>query len=142
MPISNIDNWLKSGRYLPAPLRDFHDQKDVFKTIHSMIDVPAHCDDLAHFNWRASQIYVIDIFLWFMARRGYTLQRVRAKGDFRDLNTDVNAMKEREATAFKAYLKSRKSGATASDAHSDLTTSGVSDETLTSGSSGEGHGVQ
>ena len=34
---NELDTWLKSGEYLPPPLRDFHDQKEVFKTIHERI---------------------------------------------------------------------------------------------------------
>lgn len=34
---------------------------------------------------------VIDVFLWFMAQRGWTLQRTRCNPEFRDLDTDVKA---------------------------------------------------
>ena len=102
------DEYLKSGAYLPAPLRDFHDQKDVFKTMHSMIDVPTHCSELAHFNWCAGHIYVIDIFLWWMARRGWTLQRSRARIDFRDLQADIDGSRAIETAAFQKFLAERK----------------------------------
>ncbi len=29
----NLVEWLKSGEYLPSFLRDFHDQKDLFKRV-------------------------------------------------------------------------------------------------------------
>lgn len=80
--------WLDSGEYLPAPLRDFHDQKDLFKAMHEIIDVLGH-DYAKSVSWRTGQCYVIDVFLWFMARRGYTLQRCRAQVPFRDLHADV-----------------------------------------------------
>ena len=76
---TDIDQWLKSGEYLPEPLRDFHDQKDVFKAMHQIIDVKGH-DYAKPVDWIAGQCYVIDIFLWFMARRGWTLQRTRRRG--------------------------------------------------------------
>ena len=86
--MSALESWLKSGKYLPAPLRDFHDQKDVFKAMHERIK-----EDPASFikrpDWMAGQCYVIDTFLWFMARRGYTLQKSRANLPFRDLDADV-----------------------------------------------------
>jgi hypothetical protein len=86
----NIEAWLKSGRYLPAPLRDFHDQKEVFKAIDETI----RQDQAALIKrptWVEAHCYVIDVFLWYMARRGYTLQRTRTRGAFRDLDADVKA---------------------------------------------------
>lgn len=103
--IRNLDQWLKAGAYLPAPLKDFHDQKDLFKTMHGSID-PNHAA-LKDVNWIAGQGYVIDIFLWFMARRGYTLQRVRAKGDFRDLGADIAAMKDGETRLLQSIMAQR-----------------------------------
>lgn len=101
---TNIDSWLKSGEYLPEPLRDFHDQKDVFKAMHDIINVEGH-EYAKPVNWIAGQCYVIDIFLWFMARRGYTLQRTRRRGAFRDLSTDVKAQNEKRAESFMAMFK-------------------------------------
>jgi hypothetical protein len=86
----NIEQWLKEGKYLPEPLRDFHDQKAIFKAIHQTINVEGH-DYAKGVNWVAGHCYVIDIFLWWMARRGYTLQRTRRKGNFIDLwDTTLN----------------------------------------------------
>lgn len=87
--MSALEDWLKSGEYLPEPLRDFHDQKDVFKTMHER---QAHADPLTfakNVDWITGQCYVIDSFLWFMARRGWTLQRSRKSLAFRDLDADV-----------------------------------------------------
>lgn len=100
---TDIDAWLKSGEYLPEPLRDFHDQKDVFKAMHEIIR--ERPDDLIKRpSWMEGQCYVIDIFLWFMARRGYTLQRTRRRGAFRDLEADVaEQTKRREAVFFEAF---------------------------------------
>lgn len=80
--------WLKTLAYLPPPLRDFHDQKDVFKAMHEIINVQGH-EYARSVDWVTGQCYVIDIFLWFMARHGYTLQRSRAQVPFRDLHADV-----------------------------------------------------
>lgn len=80
---TDVNEYLKSGAYLPAPLRDFHDQKDVFKTIHSAIT--ADHASARGINWIMGHCYVIDIFLWWMAGRGWTLQRSRANVEFRDL---------------------------------------------------------
>lgn len=102
MKPTNVDEWLKSGEYLPEVLRDFHDQKDIFKAMHEII--PERPEDvIKRPNWTTGQCYVIDVFLWFMARRGYTLQRTRRHGNFRDLKTDVRLAKdERDAALAKA----------------------------------------
>lgn len=84
-----IDEWLKSGRYLPSVIRDFHAQKQLFKTIHHLVDVES-IDECKDINWISAHIYVIDVFLWWMARRGYTLQKSRQKFVFRDLQFDIN----------------------------------------------------
>lgn len=103
----NISEWLKSGAYLPKPLRDFHDAKDVFKTVHTKIDLSKneYCKDI---TWTSAQVYVIDIFLWFMAKRGWTLQRSRSKLEFLDLQKDIEERKGREVEAFRAAMESRR----------------------------------
>lgn len=90
--IPKLEAWLKSGEYLPDALRDFHDQKDVFKCMHERIDISKDpMNPAKNINWIAGQCYVIDTFLWFMARRGYTLQRSRKQGiEFRSLIDDVD----------------------------------------------------
>ena len=89
----NVDEFLRSGEYLPDILRDFHDQKDVFKAMHKIIqERPA--DPIIRPDWITGQCYVIDVFLWFMAQRGYTLQRSKRHCDFRDLATDVRLAHE------------------------------------------------
>lgn len=99
-----VDAFLKSGVYLPRCLRDFHDAKEVFKTIHASID-PSN-ESLKRVNWVDGQCYVIDIFLWFMARRGWTLQRSRMDVEFRDLAADIAARREQETKVFKMFLES------------------------------------
>lgn len=102
---TDIETFLKSGAFLPAPLRDFHDQKDVFKTMHGAID-PAN-ESIKRVSWIDGQCYVIDIFLWFMARRGWTLQRSRADADFRDLAADIETHRKQEAEAFSRFMAER-----------------------------------
>lgn len=97
--MKTVDAWLNSGKYLPQPLRDFHDQKDVFKAIDGIIKVNE--DSLIKRpSWVEAQCYVIDTFLWFMARRGYTLQKTKTKLPFRDLEDDVAAHKRAEQDHF------------------------------------------
>lgn len=104
MKLTDVTEWMKSGMYLPECLRDFHDQKDIFKAIHQTINVEGHdyCKDV---SWVSGQCYVIDIFLWYMAKRGYTLQRTHKKGDFRNLYEDVKAQRDhRNNTLLQSML--------------------------------------
>ncbi|SDW93499.1 hypothetical protein [Lysobacter enzymogenes] len=102
----NLAEWLKSGRYLPPILRDFHDQKAVFRTMHELVG-----DDGGGFqrpSWIDGQVYVIDVFLWFMAKRGYTLQRSRQRVEFFDLDADLRDAERRRDKAFAdALVQSR-----------------------------------
>ena len=68
---------IESGRYLPTFMRDFHDQKDLFKSISEWAykDNPNQ-DDI---SWVQGHIYVIDIFLHFMALHGYILKKTQSK---------------------------------------------------------------
>ena len=61
--MSKLKQWLESMEYLPPFLRDFHDQKDLFKSIHTIY----RDSDSLKPSWPDGMIYVIDCFLWFMA---------------------------------------------------------------------------
>jgi hypothetical protein len=101
----NLQEWLKAGRYLPAPLRDFHDQKEVFQAIDETIrHDPSSL--IKRPTWIEAQCYVIDVFLWYMARRGYTLQKTRARLPFRDLEADVKAVTDERNAAYASALSS------------------------------------
>ena len=102
----NLDTYLKSGLYLPAPLRDFHDAKEVFKTMHASID--PNNESIKPVNWMAGQCYVIDIFLWWMAKRGWTLQRSRAAVEFDDLGADVKVYRDEQTEALKGFMEERR----------------------------------
>lgn len=103
-----MNDFLDSGNYLPKPLRDFHDAKDVFKTIHHLTNLEKFPPQIKEFGWINAQIYVIDVFLWFMAKRGYTLQKSRRKENFRSLEDDIKARQLQEKQAFKTMLDARK----------------------------------
>jgi hypothetical protein len=104
MKKTDLDRWLKSGKYLPSVLRDFHDQKEVFRAMHEIIAPPDPSNLTRRPDWIEGQCYVIDVFLWFMARRGYTLQRTRINADFRDLEQDVAAVTQARDQSFAAIL--------------------------------------
>ncbi len=105
--IGGQKKWMESGGYLPRPLRDFHDQKDAFKAIHEIV---SGNDGTKQITWVQAHIYVIDVFLWFMALRGYTLQKSRMKFDFADFEKTVAEQKSKRDDAFYAALKGQSKG--------------------------------
>jgi len=63
-------------RFLPKQYRDFHNQKDLFKDIYyktdyKNLDIPLP-DKI---NWVQMHINTVDVFLYQMALRGYTLKK-------------------------------------------------------------------
>lgn len=74
--------FLSEGKHLPDFMKDFHDQKDLFKLIEYVYENGSHKVGVDVPNWRDAQVYTIDWFLWFMASRGYTLQKNRSKIEF------------------------------------------------------------
>ncbi len=95
--------WLRSGGYMPSEFRDFHDQKNLFKAMHNTI----HNAD-ANGNARDGHIYVVDTFLWYMARCGYTLQRSRKKLPFKDFTDDINNYKDNVKNKFSQMIGDEK----------------------------------
>ena len=51
--------------------------------------------------------YVIDLFLWFMALHGYTLQRSRAKEEFYDLDGFLGKFDREQLDLLKQELAKR-----------------------------------
>ena len=84
-----ITQWLESHEYLPSFMRDFHDQKHIFKEMHKLYQSDNNenkdAQDLMNMpTWITGHVYVIDWFLWYMAGRGYTLQKSKKKIEFWD----------------------------------------------------------
>ncbi|HBB0270400.1 TPA: hypothetical protein J1D78_000317 [Escherichia coli] len=96
---NGLIEWLQSGEYLPGFLRDFHDQKDVFNAMHDTI-----WNANENGNARDGHIYVIDTFLWYMARCGYTLQKSRKNVEFKDMQDDIERSKEWRREAFSRVI--------------------------------------
>ena len=99
---------------LPKFLRDFHDQKDVFKAIWRCVERkrvhPEFRGYLERMSWVDAHVFTIDFFLWFMARHGYTLQRKRKsqrEGDL-DLYATIEQMKDEQMQASRAEFDDRK----------------------------------
>lgn len=87
----DLDSWMKSGQYLPDFMRDFHDQKDLFKAVDEVAQrsIANGNRDIENVSWRAGHVYTVDIFLWVMAKHGYTLQRTRRRFPFREIRDFV-----------------------------------------------------
>lgn len=98
-----LQEYMDSGNYLPDVMRDFHDAKDLFKTIHQTINIEGH-EYAKDISWVDGQCYVIDIFLWYMARRGYKLQKSRSKVDFRSLENDLEEKKQIRTAVYSKHL--------------------------------------
>lgn len=89
-----VIEWRNAGKYLPRFMRDFHDQKDTFKALHDTVAVEKH-EYAKDISWVVGQCYVIDLFLWHMARHGYVLRKSDAKLPFDDIEETNAANKER-----------------------------------------------
>lgn len=96
---SKLKQWRDDQKHLPAFMRDFHNCKQLFKGIADYIELE---DDhpAKEVNWRQAHCYTIDVFLWFMARHGFTLQRSRARQNFDDLDVLLNHLDELRRQAF------------------------------------------
>lgn len=92
--------WIEDQEYLPPALRDFHDQKDVFKSMVPMIhnynksQDSQICRSVCEVkNWTDLHCWTIDVVLRFFAIRGYTLQpmpkHLREKRGCLDLSETV-----------------------------------------------------
>ena len=73
-----IDNYMKDGGYLPDFMKDFNDQKDVFKAIFEQYKDGNDSELLGRLSWVDAHCFTIDVFLWWMARHGYKLQKIRS----------------------------------------------------------------
>lgn len=103
MSNEKMNEFLLNGDYLPFFLKDFHDQKDFFKSMHHLYQDSEGANDRP--NWVNGHIYTIDWFLWFAASRGYTLQKSRKKGiGFKDL-PDWRQIQQQEIAAGKSNEK-------------------------------------
>lgn len=100
--MSKLTKWLESGEYLPEFMRDFHDQKDVFKAMHNTIT-----NANENGNPRDGHIYVVDTFLWYMARCGYTLQKSRKQVEFKDMDDDIERMRREFSEKFRNIISEK-----------------------------------
>lgn len=108
-----FDQWRKSGGYLPDFMRDFHDQKDLFKAMQDVVERSnaKHGGHRAlNATWTDYHIYTVDIFLWVLAAHGYTLQRSHQRFGFASVYDFVAGAKERAREAVASVFASRRGG--------------------------------
>lgn len=93
------DSWLRRGEYLPDFMRDFHDQKDLFKALQEVVDRRNDRDGnlsyTAEITWVGAHVYTVDVFLWVLAKHGYTLQRSRKRVAFKSIHDFIGEAMER-----------------------------------------------
>lgn len=82
----NKQQYCQNSLHLPEFLKDFHDQKEIFKIIQGWATDQNEFNKLPN-SWIDNQIFVIDYFLWCMALHGYKLQKIKSKDvEFLDIN--------------------------------------------------------
>ncbi len=85
----SLDTWLKAGLHLPPILRDSSNQAALFRFLNKVqengiqqykLKYPTMPETSARrfaVDLISAHVYVIDTFLWMLAKCGYTLQRTR-----------------------------------------------------------------
>lgn len=110
--VAAFDQWRRSGAYLPDFMRDFHDQKDLFKAMQDVVERSneKHGGHRAlNATWTDYHIYTVDIFLWVLAAHGYTLQRSRQRFGFASIYDFVSAARDRAREAMASIFAARQS---------------------------------
>lgn len=100
---NKIREWIRKHKHLPTFMRDFHDQKDLFKTMGGLETKPPYPE----ITWMTVHISTIDKFLWWMAFHGYTMQKCRANMPFQDLHEAKDARSEHEMDMLASILKEK-----------------------------------
>jgi hypothetical protein len=99
------EQYTQDLKYLPDFMKDFHDQKKIFKTIQELYEKNDSLQGLAN-SWSQNHIYVIDYFLWFMGQHGFKLQRDRSNVEFYNLQETLDSLETKRIERFSALIKS------------------------------------
>ena len=96
--MNKLINYLKKRKHLPECINDFDKQTNLFRSMHHLYQD----SEIAKMNTLPTtvtgHIYVIDWFLWFMATRGYKLQKIRTNEDIEFIEwPDYQDILKREA---------------------------------------------
>ena len=104
--MKSINDWIESEQHLPTWLRDFHDQKDVFKACERLMGRPNSVSGNDGISWADGHIFTIDRFLRFMALHGYALKKVRK--DTPRIEDTVDECSKARSAEFLALLDKRR----------------------------------
>jgi hypothetical protein len=94
---------------LPYFMKDFHDQKDLFKAIYEKWKdgEPDH-KVLEDINREDAQVFTIDFFLWWMGLHGYKLQKIKNKNiEFHDPIQTLRKYNGIRLSELKAFVKTQ-----------------------------------
>lgn len=125
----------KIGEYqhLPREFRDFHAQKDLFKSFyewfrprveklkkrHSGGDITL--SEFDSMTWMGAHVFTIDHLLYWLALHGYRLQRWNPQCETYDVQEVIAARREQElddlAVLFASRKKEKEEEATSSEDH-------------------------
>lgn len=94
----------ENGNHLPYFMKDFHDQKNLFKFISDYIDSSEEDHILNTVNPYQAHVYTIDYFLFIMFRYGYSLQKSRMKFDFLSIDDELKKYKDEQNKKFTKML--------------------------------------
>lgn len=93
----SINEFREKKKHLPKFLKDFHDQKDFFKSMHSIYKSNENDPISPKLSFVDGQIYTIDWFLWFCALHGYGLRKLSSKDvQFKDINETISEFKSNQ----------------------------------------------
>lgn len=74
----DLQNYMNNQENLPDFMKDFHDQKDLFKAIYEQWKNEDN-QTLHKVSWVDAHVFTIDYFLWWMGLHGYKLQKIKKK---------------------------------------------------------------
>jgi hypothetical protein len=100
----SIYNLIDNDKHLPEIMKDFHDQKDVIKSMYAYYNQTK--SNKVRCNSVDLHIDIVDHFLEFMFIHGYKLQKTRIQCDnnYCDILETISARKEKESTLMKELI--------------------------------------
>lgn len=103
----SIYSLIEENKHLPEILKDFHDQKDVIKSMYSFFDRSE--TNKMKCNSTDLHIDIVDHFLEFMFIHGYKLQKTRVKcdNDYCNIWETIEDRKKQEAEILKKFISSK-----------------------------------
>ena len=103
----DFNQYNRENKNLPDFMKDFHDQKDLFKLIQ---DWGLSNETFKKFpnSWRDNHVFTIDYFLTFMACHGYKLQKIRAKIEFCDIQERMKDFRHKKVESFSKMMENSK----------------------------------